>query len=294
MESGEFTPFDDSQQVIYIPTDSGSGGADTLDIDPYRQGVEIKTNRQRFFSTQPKMWSGDLDHVVNTHTIGQARSFVEFDNSPLFLDLPEFDPVSYIVLGTNYPLPIIFNDGPQEEEETIIMPLTIPFRKNSNEGPFYAHRIAGEVDDGNDFDTVFKNANRTTQFWDYDAPRQQRYFLDEGQAIWGPAGEVPGGGGFFFPSTAAPSALGITTDGYTFGQERLIAAFDDTTMDDIPQSTRASSDLLGVLYNMKMNLDLDMRPSRTRSSGANTFVYGRDSAIYGTDSITFLGQIRGS
>lgn len=276
MESGEFTPFDDSQQVIYIPTDSSSGGADTVDIDPYRQGVEIKTNRQRFFSTQPKMWSGDLDHVVNTHTIGQARSYTEFDNSPLFFDLPEFDPVSFIVLGTSYPLPIVFNDGPQEEEETIIMPITIPFRKSSNEGPFYAHRVAGVVDDGNDFDTIFKNANRTAQFWDYDDPRQQRYFLDEGEAVWGSV------------------TNGIVTDGYTFGQERLLRAFDDTTIDDIPQSTSASSDLLGVLYQMEMNLDLDMRPSRTRSSGANTFVYGRDSAIYGTDSITFLGQIRGS
>jgi hypothetical protein len=134
-------------------------------------------------------------------------------------------------------------------------------------------------------------------FIDGDAgPRQQRYFLDEGGTVWGPAGDytVPTGMSFSSPSTALPDATGIITDGYTFGQERLIRAFDDTTIDDIPQSTSATSDLLGVLYNMEMNLDLDMRPSRTRSAGANTFVYGRDSAIYGTDSITFLGQIRGS
>jgi len=276
MSSNEFTPFDDSQQVIYIPTDSDTGGSDTLAIDAYRQGVEITTNRHRFFSTQPKIWSGDLDHVVDIHTIGQARSFTEYENSPLFQDLPEFDPVSFIVLGMNYPLPIVFNDGPQEEEETIIMPLTIPFRKNGNEGPFYAHRVAGQVEDGNDFDTIFKNANRTTQFKEYDDPIQQRFFLDEGEAVWGPISN------------------GIVIDGYTFGQERLIRAFNDTTINALPQTTSATSDLLSVLNNMDMNLNGDLRPSRTRSANTNTFVYGRDSAIYGTDSITFLGTVRGS
>ena len=272
----EFTPFDDSQQVIYIPTDSDTGGSNTLEIDPYRQGVEIRTNRQRFFSTQPKIWSGDFDHIVDFNAIGQARSFTEFENSPLFMDLPEFDPVSYIVLGPNYPLPIVFNDGPQQEEETSFEPITIPFRKNSNEGPFFAHRVAGQIEDGNNFDTIFKNANRTSQFWDYDDPPQRRLFLDEGQQVWGALDN------------------GITTEGYSFGQETLLRAFDDTTIDDIPQSLRASSDLLGVLYSMKMNLDQDLRPSRTRSAGANTFVYGRDSAIYGTDSIAFTNLIRGT
>lgn len=272
----EFTPFDDSQQVIYIPTDSDTGGSNTLEIDPYRQGVEIKTNRQRFFSTQPKIWSGDFDHIVEFNAIGQARSFTEFENSPVFEDLPEFDPVSYIVLGENYPLPIVFNDGPQQEEETSMEPITIPFRKNSNEGPFFAHRVAGQVEDGNNFDTIFKNANRTSQFWDYDDPPQRRLFLDEGQVVWGALDN------------------GITTEGYTFGLETLLRAFDDTTIDDIPQSLHASSDLLGALYPMRMNLDQDLRPSRTRSAGANTFVYGRDSAIYGTDSITFLGLVRGT
>ena len=276
MADTEFTPFDDSQQVIYIPTDADTGGTDTSGIDAYRQGVEIKTNKQRFFSTQPKIWSGDFDHVVDLHVLGQARSFVEFDNSPLFQDLPEFDPVSFIVLGLDYPLPIVFNDGPQEEEETIIMPLTIPYRKNSNEGPFYAHRVAGQLEDGNNFDTIFGNSNRTTQFKDYLNPLQQRYFLDEGEAIWGSVSN------------------GIVTDGYTFGQERLIRAFDDNQANALPRTTNATSDLLAVLNTLDYNLGQDMRPLGTRSANANTFVYGRDSAIYGTDSITFLGTTRGS
>lgn len=272
----EFTPFDDSQQVIYIPTTADTGGSDTQLIDAYRQGVEIRTNRQRFFSTQPKIWAGDFDHAVTFNAIGQARSFTEFENSPIWEDLPEFDPVDFIEMGSNYPLPIVFNNGPQQEEETVLEPLTIPFRRNTNEGPFYAHRVAGQLEDGNNFDTIWKNANRIQQFVDYDDPLQQRLFLDEGQAIFGDL------------------TTGITTEGYVFGQERLIRAFDDTTIDDMPQSTQGAQDLQNVLIQMKMNLDMDFRPSRTRSAGANTFVYGRDSAIYGTDSITFLGLTRGT
>lgn len=272
----EFTPFDDSQQVIYIPTNSGSGGMDTSQIDQFRQGVEIKTNHDRFMSTQPKIWSGDFDHYITYNPIGQARSFTEYENSQIWGDLPEFNPVLFIELGGDYPLPIVFNDGPQEEEETILEPITIPFRRSSTEGPFFAHRVAGQIEDGNNFDTIFKNSNRTSQFWEYDEPVQQRLFLDEGQAIYGSISD------------------GITTEGYVFGEERLIRAFDDTTLDDIQQSTSASSDLMDVLLGIQMNLNHDFRPARSRSAGANTFIYGRDSYKYNTDSIAYIGKIRGS
>lgn len=274
----EFTPFDDTQTVIYIPTDEDTGGINTRDVDPYRQGVEIRTNRQRFAGMQPKIWAGNTDHVVNVNTIGQARSFVEYENSLLFEDLPEFDPVSYIELGSDYPLPIVFNEGPQQEEEASVEPITIPFRKLSTEGPFFAHRIAATIEDGNDFDTVFRNSNRTIQFQNYDDPLEIRFFLDEGVALWGDG----------------DTDEKIVTPGYTAGIERLLRPFDDTTIDDIPQSLDASSDMLLVLYQMQMNQNEDMRPARTRSANANTFVYGRDSHVYGTDSITFVGRTRGS
>lgn len=273
----EFTPFDDTQAVIYIPTDEDTGGIDTREIDPYRQGTEIKTNRQRFAGTQPKIWAGGIDHVVDVSTIGQARSFVEYDNSLIFQDLPEFSAVAYIS-DPNYPLPIVMNDGPQQEEEAYMEPITIPFRKYTPEGPFFAHRIAAAIEDGNNFDTIFQNANRTSQFEDYDEPLNNRYFLDEGVALWG----------------EGDTDEKISTPGYTPATERLLAPYDDTTIDDIPQSLDATSDLEQVLIQMKMNLDGDMRPARTRSANANTFVYGRDSNLYGTDSITFIGKTRGS
>ena len=274
--TSEFTPFNDAPQVVYIPTDSNTGGLNTIEIDPFRQGVEIKTENRRFLGIQPKLWSGNDGHVTSLNAIGQARTFSEYTNSSLWTELPIFDPVAFIILGHSYPLPIIFNEGPQQQEETSIEPIVIPFKKNTNEGPFFAHRVAGELEDGNNFDTIFKNSNRITQFIDYLGPLQPRPFLDEGQGVWGEL------------------ATGITTEGYTLGQEVLQRAFDDTTTDDIPQSTRATTDLLQVLIQMKMNLDLDLRPSGTKSAGANTFVYGRDSAIYGTDSYAFIGICRGS
>lgn len=274
----EFTPFDDSQQVIYIPTDDGTGGIDTREIDSFRQGVEIQTNKQRFVGNQPKIWAGNLDHVVNVNTIGQARSFVEYENSLLFEDMPIFNAVNYINSDGTYPLPIIFNDGPQSEEEARVEPITIPFRKNSPEGPFFAHRVAGTLEDGNDFDTIFKTSSRVSQFIDYQSPLQFRVFLDEGAQLWGDG----------------TTSEKIPTPNFTPGTETILRPFDDTTLDDIPESLNASSDLINVLIQMKTNLDDDLRPPRSRSANANTFVYGRDSKTYGTDSFAFIGRTKGT
>lgn len=278
MTTTVFTPFNDTLRSTpdnFYPASTASVGMDTSGVDGYRQGVEINTNRQRFYSTQPKMWSGDLDHAISPHPIGQARSFVEYTNTGSWKDTIKFDPTLYLQLGPLYPLPIVFNDGPAEQEEASLMPLTIPFRIINNEGPVFAHRIRGQVEDGNNFDTAFKNSNRTTMFKDYVDSTQPRPFLDEGQAIWG-------------------SVTGINISGYIFGSERLIRPYDDTAIDVICASTRATSDLYNVLVAMSMDLAQDFRPSKTRSSNANTFVYGRDSAIYGTDSIAFMGNIKGS
>lgn len=273
----EFTPFDDTQERVYIPTDVDTGGMQTSEIDPFRQGVEIKTNRQRFVGMQPKIWAGNLDHFTKVQTIGQARSYTEYENNRYFEDMLKFNAVVYIQQGPNYPLPIVFNEGPQQEEEASIEPITIPYRKLSPEGPFFAHRVAGAIEDGNNLDTIYRNANRITQFVDYDDPVNPRWFLDEGTNYWGE------------PSNA------IVIDGYISGDERTLRPFDDTSLDDVPQNiANITSDMFDILVRMKMNLNMDFRPVRSRSANANTFVYGRDAAIYGTDSMAFVGLTRGT
>lgn len=276
-EFRDYTPFDDSQEKPYVPTDTDTGGSDTLEIDAFRQGVELKTNKQRFAGMQPKMWAGNLNHYVKVKTYGQARSFTEYYNSSVFEELPKFNPVSYIELASAYPLPILFNYGPSQEEEAYVEPITIPYRKWTPEGPFFAHRVAGAIEDGNDIDSVYKNANRTTQFVDYADPAESRWFLDEGTNYWGPV------------------TNGIRIDGYMSDTDRVISPFNDTSDDDYVQNISGiSSDMVAVLLRMKVDLNSDFRPSNTRSATAGTVIYGRDSAMYGTDSIAFAGTTRGT
>lgn len=275
-QQSQYFPFDDSERVYYVPTDEGTGGSDTLATDRFRQGTELQTNRQRFMGMQPKIWSGDLDHVINVTTVGQARSFTEYENSKVFEDLPIYNPVTYIILGANYPLPIVFNNGPQQEEEAYVEPLTIPYRKNSPEGPFFAHRVAGSVEDGNNLDSIWRYTNKITQFVDLDEPLVVRPFLDEGTFYWGSPTE------------------GIVVDGYISTQQRLVRPFDDTSIDDVVQNiSNISSDMADVLLRMNVNLNGDIRPSRTKGTPAGTDIYGPYSSG-GIDSIAFSGVARGT
>lgn len=278
LEFRDYSPFDDSQQVTYIATDSDTGGIETSVIDPFRQGVEIRTSKQRFVGMQPKIWAGNLDHFVKIRTIGQESSFVDYENSVYFEDIPIFDPVTYIAMGQDSALFEFLKEvNKKESQEASIEPITIPYKKPTTEGPFFAHRVAGAIEDGNNIDSNYKNANRTSQFWDYADPAQQRWFLDEGTYYFG---EI---------------TSGIVIDGDLDVKERTLQPYDDTSIDDIPENIPyITNDMFLVLVQMKTNLNDDFRPNRTRSANANTFVYGRDSAIYGTDSISFLGLTRGT
>jgi len=273
---GQFFPFDDSERVRYVTTDSETGGSDTELVDRFRQGSELKTNRQRFMGMQPKIWSGDLDHVVNVTTVGQARSYTEYENSKIFEDLPIYNPVTYIILGQDYPLPIVFNEGPQQEEEAYMEPLTIPYRKNTPEGPWFIKKIAGSVEDGNNLDSIERNTNKIVQFIELDAPLSVRPFLDEGGFYWGTPQD------------------GIMVDGYISSTQRIIHPFDDTSTDDVVQNIpNISIDMFDVLLRMNINLGSDIRPSRTKGSPAGTDIYGPYSSS-GIDSIAFSGFARGT
>lgn len=185
---GEFTPFNDTDgpriQQAVLEFNNVVSGYDTTVVDRFRQGVNLTLPRYVYQSLQPKVWTGRLDHQARVVTIGQARSFTEFEDSTIFEEQPEFNPVWYIE-DPNYPFPIVFNNGPQQEEEAIIEPFTIPMRKNTNIGPFYPRSVKGSVEDGNSFDNLDGSSNFVEQFIDYDAPLDPRFFLDEGQGYFG-------------------------------------------------------------------------------------------------------------
>lgn len=282
LPTGEFTPFNDTDNPQVVESvqlfTSATQGYDTSTIDRFRQGVEMRIPKHVYSSTQPKLWTGNLKHKINLTTYGQARSFVEFDNSKIFDEKPEFNSVWYIN-DPNYPLPIVFNDGPQEEEEAIIEPFTIPMRKNTNEGPFYPRSPKASLEDGNNFDNLNGGTTRVEQFIEYSLPLEPRFFLDEGQSYFG--GITSGS---------------IIIEGFTPFINRNIDPFNDTKFETIVDGIQ-TTDTTFIAELMKLDFDLseDIRGTFARKSAtAGNVVYGPDSAKYGTDSITYCGLTRGA
>ncbi|MFA6049710.1 MAG: hypothetical protein WC761_00665 [Candidatus Paceibacterota bacterium] len=282
----EFFPFDDGgndnlQIQIAISGQSGSG-YDTFGFDSFRQGVEITNSRQLYQSNQPKLWSGNLNHYTRMSVYGQARSWTEYENSKIHDDqVVPFNVLQYITDPDHYPVPIYFNDGPQSEEECIIEPFTIPFRKSPEEGAFPPRRPKGSLEDGNGFDSLLGATNRITQFIEYAAPLTARYFLDGGQ-------EYIGDGAL---------ADDIIVEGFVPYIVRLGDPFNDTKDEEIVNQIDTSTDatFIAALKALKIELDEDIRETYTqKSSTAGYSTYGPEQARYGTDSIAFGGLLRGS
>lgn len=272
----EFTPFNDATDSILVARavlkfESTREGVNTRQIDAYRQGVELRGYRELYGSSQPKLWSGNIRHYTRTNPIGQARSWVEYENSLIWEELPEFNPVAYLSSGDSYPTPIYFNDGPQSEEEAIIEPLTIPYRKDHS-GPFFPRQIHGTLEDGNNFETLDRRSNRIEQFVDYQDPLQVRYFLDEGQETMG----------------------GITIHGYVAYQETLIRPWNETKDEEIvKQVNTTNSDFISVLNRLDFDLSEDIRQKFTVKSTTAGTIIDAGNARYGTDSIAYAGLLRG-
>lgn len=187
--SGSSAPFDDTLKVtttIGLNT-ATTGGIDTRPIDGFRQGVELNTVEKFFVSTQPKLWGGSIkfdgrvSHLNETHTYGQAVSFADFFGKSQFDDrLRKFDPSLYIRLGGSYPFPLLFNDGPQQQEENTVEPLTIPYKKSSPESIGYIVRsIHGALEDGQD--NSYSGTVLLSQFIEFGPPIATKQFLDQGE-----------------------------------------------------------------------------------------------------------------
>lgn len=281
----EFFPFDDGGQdnldvVIAVSEQSGSG-YNTSAFDRFRQGVEINTPHQLYNSNQPKLWAGNLNHYTRTSTYGQARSWTEYENSKIHDDqVVPFDPYVYISDPEHYPMPIYLNDGPQSEEECIIEPLTIPFRKSPQEGAYPPHRPKGSLEDGNGFDGYLGATNRVLQFIEYAAPLTPRYFLDGGQEYIG-------------DGTLENK---IIVEGFVPFIVRLGDPFNDTDDEEIvEQIENDDAAFEAVLKSLKIELDEDIRETYTQKSAtAGYSTYGPNQSLYGTDSLAYVGLLRGS
>ena len=286
--TGSIEPFDDSQQVIkYLPTSTDNPAIDTTAFDNYRMGVELRSVADIYNSTQPKIWGGQFDqtgsiiHEQDITTYGQAVTFTSFFNTHLFTDNPKFNPVAYVALGQTYPLPIMFNDGPQAQQEAIIEPLTIPQRFNDVESLDVARTVRGTVEDGNDLDGRNKGTSLVQQFVELSSSLVVRPWLDEGEMRYG--------------LNTDPS-IAIVLPGYLSKAEKLAAPFSDQTNDYLRSQVLAltNTTMSGAMIPLDYNNDNDIRPFGMKSATAGHVVYGPGQARVGTDSIAFVGRIRGS
>ena len=285
-----FIPFDDSQQnsveVLIAIKNQVSSGYDTKNIDQFRQGVEITSAKYLYASTQPKLWTGNIFQITNITTYGQARSWTEYSNNEIYNDqIIEFNPVQYIIQQDKYPFPIYFNNGPMQEEEAIIEPFTVPFRKELIWGANPSRQVHAELEDGNNFADPKKGSNFIKQFIEYNPPLDPYYFLDGGQQ--------------YFGTTMSGS---IRIEGYSPILIRNIDPFNDTNDEKIVaqissslSNTVANMDFIAQLKLLHLELDEDIRELYTQKSAtAGYSVYGPQQSMYGTDSIAFNGWLRGS
>lgn len=290
----QFFPFDDGNESariiiagIFAYTGSTSASMDTTAFDQFRQGVELTNAKYLYQTTQPKLWAGNLSHATNVTIYGQARTWTQYTNKLAHDDiLVRFDVTRYITDPDHYPTPYYFNDGPQTNDEAIIEPLTIPYRKTPEDGAFPPHSVKASLEDGNTFDTFPKSANRVSQFVEYAAPITPRFFLDAGQEYIG----------------SGILADKIVREGWVPLILRQGAPFNDTKDESIVgqlnadfTSTGNSAVFIKALNALKIELDEDIREEYTQKSApAGYSVYGPGQARYGTDSLTFVGLLRGS
>lgn len=293
--SGALLPWDDNKKSYrsnLLITSFSSLGINTLAINPYRQGVEIKTFGHLFSSTQPKIWTGEttvsgtVSHNLNDRTLGQIQSFVDFYDNKVARDVGKFNPVEYIAnVPDDYPFPSIFNDGPQQQQEAAMEIFTIPMRKDSNEGPYYARAVRGNLDEGNNLDGIVAPTNglgtgnsQFANFYEFTAPVSPKYYLDSACELLG--------------QTYTGS---IRLPGYTTINQRTITPFSTVLTDVINQINHGGNgDLINVLLSCSYENGDWFRPRGCKSSTSGGDTYGRNSARFGTDSIAFAGTTRGS
>jgi hypothetical protein len=284
------TPFDDSlkNSVIQGISSVQEDGIDTRAIDGYRQGIELKSINHFFVSTQPKIWGGtvkydgEVSHKIDLNVYGQTVLFSEFYSKTFFDDkLRKFESIDYMQEAANYPFPIMFNDGPQQQEENTIEPLTIPFKKNTPEAINYiAKGLHSNIEDGQ-YDQFFnKGTAMLSNFIEHYKPGKVKAFLEQGEE----------------------------RIGQNFSGSIVVQGNVSTT--NYPNEIFDDQNNACFIHEVTNNVDVEMLKSLLALNGyrcSNTILqinhksatcgfdsYGPKVAKYGTDAISFRNRIRGS
>lgn len=255
----------------------------TLRIDQYRQGVEIR-NSKDYFSATPRFFAGKLTPSgtislpsQNIFGIGQLTGYSEFFSKTQFRDRAKFNPVAYILTSSTNPetFPFFLSKGPQALQVAIIEPFPIKIKDNIEGLPSF-RGVHGSFDQGN---KNYKGGNdQISQFIQRTSSSVIPY-NDTGITIYG---ENP--------------SNGIQHPGYITYASRSVQPFSDTScFQDIKTTSRISGSIGNAMSELSGYRNEGLLPRGNKSSAAGpSAVYGPKQGYYGTDSIAFVGLIRGS
>jgi hypothetical protein len=303
-----------------------TGGMNTAGLDPYREGVYLRTTTDVFRSVQPKMFVCDGQQGFNTttnnlinhesafQTYGQSVDFVQFFGTSLFNDDHkgyertrannnniQISPlVSYLIdngniadglLDANQVYPIYLNGGPQFTEEATIEPLPIAYKLPTNESPQeLARGFFAFFEDGNYGDERRFGANQIEQLQYRDQPLVVRPYLEYGSVYL-----IVTASGKTQVVNIKPSAIPDQSI-----VPRIKPWLDEPPARYFPSLISGSLGLISSLiegtpyyYEGYKNTDSELQNRDQRSSTAGFTCYGGNFGLYGTDSVAFGGLYRG-
>lgn len=146
-------PYIETPRVRLVQPTSGSISTD--DVDCFRQGISIRTVQHRFCGTQPKIWVGDVSHVLKPQVFGVADLYPEggsYDDTGRQFNV--YDVITYMSGTATLPVSEFFvdagdDDGSIEEFDGVIEPFDVRNVVIRQTRISSSHEVKGEFGAGN-------------------------------------------------------------------------------------------------------------------------------------------------
>jgi hypothetical protein len=285
--SGSIEPFIDYNKTnpkIVSPNNYNSVAL----VDRFRQGIELSNRKDAFQKTiQPKIWSGhrdrsgSIDNKLKDLGVGMPIS-VNSTEQTSYNDLRrEYKSIDYLQLGNRFPLPIVFNNGPENlYGRGIIEPLTIPERLPTNEAiKSISHTIKAFYDTVSPHKWFGQNRGGITieRYYNPQKTLSSPFidFIGERFGNGYPSGSVIIGG--FFDNTQA-----------------TIAPYDDSKINIIVSRSYANHLENTDFLNFVKNIDFEnkfLTEGKIQAGSGLPFVYGKQAMFAKHDSMAFYDRI---
>lgn len=329
-----FQPFNDTANY-YGRTNRNlttTDGIDTKPIDNFREGVNLRTINDIYNTMQLKIVfedgsqgmevepNGELTHQSTFITYGQAGDFVQYTCNTAFNDqiagvegtvldgntrlsrtalyLQQTNDIFLGTVQTSDVYPIYLNGGPQFEEESIIEPLTIPERFQTNQSTQeLANGVFGFLESGNIVDKRRYGTDILEQLQYRSQTTTVRAYLETDAnyiLFTGSYGEVTNvvdikPNAIFGPTVYSKIEPWVDQPLGAFFPDLLNA----TDLLKVPVTTSAG--IIQPFYSNNYEItDSNLQTRDQKSSTAGFTYYGGNSSLYGTDSVAFGGYYRGT